>query len=151
MNDAKFDELVGKTLVEIRGKVGDEEMVFTLEDGRELRMFHDKDCCESVSVEDICGDLSDLIGTPILQAEESTTDENPDGIKVPDYQDSFTWTFYRIATVRGAVTIRWYGESNGYYSEGVDCAWVHSSNRGVRVNHERQRNDCKPAPRCWQF
>jgi hypothetical protein len=51
--------------------------------------------------------------------EESTSGENPPGVKV-EYQNSFTWTFYRFGTVKGYVTVRWYGESNGYYSESVD-------------------------------
>jgi hypothetical protein len=72
-----------------------------------------------VSIEDICGDLQDLVGSTITQAEESMSDENPEGLKVPEYQDSFTWTFYRFATAKGSVVIRWYGESNGYYSESV--------------------------------
>jgi len=63
-----------------------------------------------------------LVGSPILQAEESTNEnENPEGVDVDEeWRDSFTWTFYRIGTINGGVVIRWYGESNGYYSESVD-------------------------------
>jgi hypothetical protein len=71
-------------------------------------------------VVDIVGNLDDLIGSPLLMAEEvSSEQENPSGVKVPEYQDSFTWTFYKLATVKGYVTISWYGESNGYYNESV--------------------------------
>jgi hypothetical protein len=74
---------------------------------------------------DIVGDLEDLIGTPLLLVEEVTNEgENPEGVKIPEYQYSFTWTFYKMATIKGSVTISWYGKSNGYYNESVSFAKI---------------------------
>ena len=115
----KFDDLVGKTLLNVEN-IGNEELVFTLDTGEKYKLFHGQNCCESVSIEDITGELSDLIGTPILLAEEVTSETNPIGIIKEDQDSNFTWTFYKLATMKGYVTIRWYGESNGYYSESVD-------------------------------
>lgn len=118
---AKITDLIGLTLSSIDVSADRDAMRFTSIDGREFCMFHDSECCETVSIEDIAGDLSDLIGEPILIAEESSNENtNPPGVPVPDWQDSFTWTFYKLATRKGYVDIRWYGESNGYYSESVD-------------------------------
>ena len=118
--EKQFSDLIGETIIKVDGEVGDDEMIFTCASGKWFRLWHMQDCCENVTIEDICGDLSDLIGAPILQAEESTSEENPEGAAVTNYQESFTWTFYRIGTINGDVTIRWYGESNGCYSEEVE-------------------------------
>lgn len=117
----KFEDLKGKVLVNVRN-IGDEEFIFTTVNGEVYKQYHDQDCCESVTIEDICGDLKDLIGDPLLIAEEvkHEPDVNPEGVPSKVYQDSFTWTFYKLGTRKGCVTVRWYGESNGYYSESVD-------------------------------
>ena len=115
-----FSSIVGKIFKTVVNEDND-QIRFTTEDGEEYLMYHSQDCCERVSVEDITGDLADLVGFPILHAEESSSDDWPEGVAKPDYQDdSFTWTFYRVSTIRGTVVIRWYGSSNGYYGESVD-------------------------------
>ena len=118
-----FEELKGKILTNVENK-DDDELIFTLENGESYKLYHNQDCCEVVSIEDIVGDLKDLVGSPILIAEVAQhSGENPEGVPRKEIQDdSWTWTFYRLATMKGWVTIRWYGESNGYYSESVD--WV---------------------------
>lgn len=123
-----FSFLLGKTLTAVKND-DNERIVFTLDDGRQFQLYHEQDCCEDVSVEDIFGDLEDLIGSPILRAEEATNAGDISEIeyvgKTETYGDytsrdeSYTWTFYKLATIKGSVDIRWYGSSNGYYSESV--------------------------------
>ena len=62
-------------------------------------------------------DLDSLLFKPILQADEKIS-TNEDSNSNTD--ESFTWTFYTLANISSVVDIRWYGSSNGYYSERVD-------------------------------
>ena len=117
MPECTIAALLGETLVTITGAKPHEETIrFETASGRVFRMFHEPDCCESVSVNDVIGSIDDLIGSPILKAEDSTNRDDTRGIEAPD---SFTWTFYHLATIKGHVTLRWLGESNGYYGEEV--------------------------------
>lgn len=119
-NRTVFEPLLRKTIIKIEGAEKDsEEILFTTETGDVFRMYHEQDCCEDVRVEDVGGDIHNLIGSPILLAEEVTNEGDAN-----NYGDTCTWTWYHFATIKGYVTIRWYGESNGYYSESVNYEWV---------------------------
>ena len=118
-NNVDFGELVGKVLTRI--EVSYDEIIFHCENEEKYRMFHEQDCCEIVAIEDIVGDLADLLYSYIFRATKDSDQDAPIGIeKAEDPYGSSTWTFYNISTAKGCVTIRWYGESNGYYSESVD-------------------------------
>lgn len=107
-----FSVLKGRTLTKIENK--GTEILFYVDDGKTYRQIYYEDCCATCSVEEIHGDLDDLVGTPILNAEQ-VHQEGPEDEH--GYNDSQTWTFYKASTIKGSVTIRWYGSSNGYYSE----------------------------------
>jgi hypothetical protein len=116
----EFSELVGKVITAI--DQSDKDLLrITLADGTVCELYHEQDCCEHVTIDEIKGTLADLIGEPLTVAtEESVKGENPPGFEPKKYQDSWTWTTYTLATAKHSVSIRWYGESNGYYSEDVN-------------------------------
>ena len=117
-SSAKIADMVGKVFTSVT-ETGD-TMVFENETERYV-FFHSQDCCESVGINDVVGDLSDLEGEPLLMADE-VDGESPVGFE-DEYHESVTWTFYKFATRKGYVDVRWLGESNGYYSESVDLGY----------------------------
>ena len=131
--EVKFEELTGKTIVEIEALTSDntgrlvecvvgpeaEVLIFRMSDGEYYKMFHDRDCCESAWLEDVVGDANDLTYSPIVEAYESSnsSDDAVHDEPAKDADSNYTWTFYRIQTGKGCVTLRWFATSNGYYSE----------------------------------
>lgn len=121
-NQCDFSTLKGKTITKITGMNRDsDEITFYCSDDTVYYMHHEQNCCESVYVEDVCGNPDCLIGSPILIAESVSSSDSP---PLNKYDESYTWTFYHLATVKGYVDLRWYGSSNGYYSEEVNFAQV---------------------------
>lgn len=108
-----LESLIGKICVFCE-RAGDEAITLIFSDGTALRMQHHQDCCETVEIEDLNGDLADLLYTPLLVAEERTNESGSE-----ETGCSQTWTFYTLRTIKGSIDIRWLGESNGYYSESV--------------------------------
>lgn len=137
VSEVGFSVLEGKTIVSIHVSEEKDTITFVCSDGTEWMLHHHQDCCESVVIDDICGDLEDLLHTPILLAEGVSDKDHPytgphgdallkaklhQGAKAPDREcipESETWTFYKLRTIKGSVDIRWHGSSNGYYSEAV--------------------------------
>lgn len=136
----KHTALVGAVITKIEGGKGDEELVLRVAGrNRACRIFHVSDCCEKVYLADVVGDLKDLVGSPVLDAESVSasqaipfTDPAEEAAwrlgekryqEELDGADSYTWTFVRISTAKGTVSLRWLGVSNGYYSEDVTVAF----------------------------
>ncbi len=116
----KIEDMLYEIFISVDKQSGPDgdELIFKTDEGVEYVMYHDRECCEDVYIEDINGDLSDLVGNPILVAGETISflgDTEED-----EERPSRTWSFYRLGTIKGTVVIRWYGASNGYYSERVD-------------------------------
>ena len=111
-DEVKFEELKGKVLVSATVSDYKDEMKFVTTDGEVYTLYHAQDCCESVEIESIVGDLSDLVGEEILMAEEAQNLFDlikSAGKEEEDEYGSHTWTFYKLATRKGYVDIRWYG------------------------------------------
>ena len=124
-----FDDLLGKT---IWGVVLDHdsagevcEIIFRFDDFSTLHLYDAEmgsgnDC--EVRLIDVEGKISDLIGRPLRLAESVSqwSDES-----FPQDKSWNTWTFYRFATDKEFVTLRWGGRSNGYYSEEASSSLGH--------------------------
>lgn len=111
----EFEDLKGQIIVKIEGAIQNSEEITIYTTNDIYKMYHIQDCCESVYVDDIEGNIKDILLSEILLAEEVTSSNSN-----INNMDSYTWTFYKLATIKGYVTIKWYGTSNGYYSESVN-------------------------------
>lgn len=106
----RYDFMIGDKILNIAKS---EDTLYFLFRAKIVKFYHAQDCCECVYIEDINGDLMNLIDKPLLMAESYThTGDTEEGTE--------TYTYYTFATTKGRIVIRWHGESNGYYSEEVD-------------------------------
>jgi hypothetical protein len=130
-----YTEFSGKTIQEIRGcKKHSDEVTIKFTDGSCLKFYHKQDCCETVLLEDFDATPEDLVNAKIISIEERISNSNENEIKPLNTLDqSYTWSFYVIKTSKFTMTMRWYGESNGWYSETVDIDYLHYDNNGEFV------------------
>ena len=110
---SKFEQIQGMTITAVVYKEDDESLLIHL-NTHVLEMIHHQGCCETVYLADVVGSFEDLIGYPLLEVSESIVDIGNSDI-------SSTASYYNFKTVKASVQLRWIGESNGFYSETVDC------------------------------
>ncbi len=116
-----FSELQGLVLTEIVYSYNellsrDEEptVIFKSKD-RKFIMAGDGDCCARAYLEDVCGDLQQLIGDPILLADGVANKMDQIGEK--------GWFFYKLSTIKESVTMRWMYRSSGYEGYSVKVSF----------------------------
>lgn len=103
-------------------------ILFSMSDGKTYNMLHPQDCCESVHITEIVGDLNSLVGSPLIVSREEVDRGDLLDQQTPEYYDcSHTWTTYWFETETAKVRIRWLGTSNGYYSESVQIEEVYNA------------------------
>ena len=113
VTSVNLKELEGKTITAVIYKESNESLLIHL-NTHVLEMIHHQDCCETVYLADVVGSFEDLIGYPLLEVSETIVNNELIG-------ESSTASYYNFKTIKASIQLRWVGESNGYYSETVDC------------------------------
>jgi len=114
-NELPFSTLQGLELVKISLNADLSEVTFHTTAGTYI-LLHNQECYESVYLVDGHEELARFKGTIVLAEEYSNRVIPP----MDMYESSWTWTFYKIATEYDYAVLRFYGCSNGYYSERVN-------------------------------
>ena len=117
-NTSKFEQIQGMTITAVVYKEVNESLLIHL-NTHVLEMIHHQDCCETVYLADVVGSFEDLIGYPLLEVSETIVNNELIG-------ESSTASYYNFRTIKASVQLRWVGESNGFYSEIVDC-YLHTA------------------------
>lgn len=129
-----FKTLTGKNIVEVNGLCkGSKYVNIVFADGTSIKFYHSQSCCEEVEVDDVCGCVDDLIGSTVYSIEKVSNDNY--GPR-DQYDSSYTWTFYKFKTSKGYVDLRWYGSSNGYYSEEVNVDYFEPDEEDYKDNFD---------------
>lgn len=80
-------------------------------------LTHAQECCEDVYIESVDPDFEKDEGARLLRLEEY----------LAEAENKPTYTFYRIITDKMTYVVRFFGESNGYYSENASVYAVYES------------------------
>jgi hypothetical protein len=123
MKTEKLTFLDGRTVKNVY--VSDDAFTLEIDDVNYpfVHFYHRQSCCEDVKIEDIVGGkLSELVGQKMYHCELVEQDNEDSSFVAKEdvnYITSATWSFLKLNTLKDSITVRWWGESNGYYSETI--------------------------------
>ena len=112
-NRKVLDNMVGRVVKYV--DIDHDQMKITCEDNSVFTFYHEQDCCECVYIADTEGEPMSLKGWKLLLVDMEATKESS-----WDRDESKTTTVVKFVTDENTVSVKWIGESNGYYSESVD-------------------------------
>lgn len=124
-NAKVIEDIIGKRIMDCWHSEDEFQLLFN--DGKVLRLWHYQDCCETVELTDIDGDIGDLIGGTCNEAEVVNSGE------FEAQHKTMQWTYYKFGTEKGSISLRWYGASNGYYSVDVNHEIVQANKGRVQA------------------
>jgi len=125
INKTQLTEIIGKKILGVQGEKGDEELFIYFLDTESrtlridvyeeyeeyIRVYHQQDCCDTVEITQIDGQLTP--GSEIKDAYVVSSE-----INIPDQYSEGMWTFLHIRTDKDDFCVRFTGD-NGYYSDGI--------------------------------
>jgi hypothetical protein len=122
-----IEALIGKTIRSFNAVAENDCAILATTDGVVVEWYYMGDCCATCTISQVDGDPEALIGG-VIHAAYIVRREGED----PTHWGHETWTFCHIRATTGDVCFRFHGESNGYYSEDIDCK-VTADGETVRV------------------
>lgn len=103
-------------------------------------LHHEQSCCEIVELIDGFDELHLLQNGPIMQSYATYSHDGE--LKYTENGNSYdnlTWSFYTFSTFYHSVTLRFYGQSNGCYSETVDLYRCLTTEEQIEYNQTVNR------------
>jgi len=114
----EFSDLIGKTIIHIEGlEPSNDHIKFYIDNNKYYQMCNFwREFEEDVYIKEVEGDIKDLIGTPIVEAEVVKEDSKE--------RECLHYTFYKFRTNKDYFTITWTCNDSAFYSQDVDFEYV---------------------------
>lgn len=99
-------------------------LLFEEEGGALHLFFNEAECCEMVILYDVQGEISTLLGSPLLKAELLPNAQVIEEVNIDEWGCECAWSVFTFETIAGCVSFRWFGQSNCHLPDLKYCHMV---------------------------